>query len=307
MAAAAVGIDDSEAQLWAREAVRMFSTVAIDPQRHSPPILRLFAQAKKALAKEPQTKVIVNSDVPGRIYAEGSLLGTSEGRFETTLPRGKYRFWLVTEDGMSAPYPMHLNAPSVQFEINTDLDANVTLTDALRLTCVGKLCSQRLSRLKGRLGVSSLYVVNPGPPEKMTSRRFPGEWSEEHAPQTLVIKPPIRFERFEPTYLLPLGTGQFAQGRNVWGASFAGAQVGLLAWHLWVRQARQEAIDSQRFGREAKLRDRQNLSAGLFWAAVATGITEALVHGLWRGQSSPAPIAPEQTKQWHLPQPYEIQ
>jgi hypothetical protein len=95
---------------------------------------------------------------------------------------------------------------------------------------------------------------------------------------------PERRAAFSPFYLVPFGVGQLVQDRPLFAASYLGIQVGLLGWYAWVRREVSRAVDLDDLPRERELEQRRDMVLGLFVAAVAAGVIEAVVVGLATGE-----------------------
>ncbi|MBN1960481.1 MAG: hypothetical protein JW841_06005 [Deltaproteobacteria bacterium] len=168
--------NNEEAAKWARQAMRHFSSVRIDPMLFSPPLRKLFDKALAAVKHENQFKILVRSDVVGQLWADGNNLGAINQQKIITLPAGDYRLWLMASDGtLTLPQAVVLRAKSDQdtqasaavkeVEINFDhrLDQRLVLNKPVLVRCAGNECQDLLVRLRIRLGVSELVGIGYGP------------------------------------------------------------------------------------------------------------------------------------------------
>ena len=78
--------------------------------------------------------------------------------------------------------------------------------------------------------------------------------------------------------------GQFVQDRPIFAGGYAATQIGLLVWHLVSWQRHATAVADNDFSREPDLRTQRNVSAALFYGALAASVVEAVVVGLLTGE-----------------------
>jgi hypothetical protein len=281
--------DASEAV--ARDAVRRFGNLEVDTARYPPAVCAVLAAAELEVRAQPKARLDVRVDAPGRLFADGVVLGEISDRQSYELPIGSYRLWLVDGNGRSSlPYPVTVGSSPISVEIDTALDALIELEPTVAVRCE-EACEPALQRLGRRLNVVAVVAVRPGSDDRVTGLRvetatgassawvLPDVTESVDGTAAAVTESP---RRFGPLSLVPFGVGQFAQARPVLGASWATLETGLLAWHVVAWKRHSTSVNGHDFAREPELRRQRNLSAGLFYGAVVAGVIEAVVVGLVR-------------------------
>ena len=182
-----------------------------------------------------------------------------------------------------------------------ELDWALTLMgDALGLSCT-ESCHDLLRRLGTRARVAKVLALGRLDGRADRTRLLEldvlrGNVSERELPRPSValapphsllapVVTPATHPAFSWWYVVPGGVGQFYQGRALVGSAVVATQVGLLAWHALAIRDHQEASDDPRI--EPDYRATRNLSASIFWGALAVGVLEALVYGAVTGESAP--------------------
>ena len=277
----------------AKDAVRSFGEARIDPSLYPPAVRDLVARTTKELRGEPRTTLEIRVDTTGLVYADGLSLGTASEQLFCKLPAGAHRVWLVDTRGRSSlPYPTTLGRMPVRLDINLALDQLVDVEPVISVRC-GGTCESALRSLGRRLKVANVLGVGTDPngaTNGILVNVASGEsatWKplEDGRPDLEATEAAITTRLgFSPLYLVPFGVGQFAQERPAFGFTYAATEVGLLAWHLVAWQRHASSVSHRDFVREPALRSQRNLSAGLFYGAIAAGMTEAVVMGLLTGE-----------------------
>ncbi|MBI5511987.1 MAG: hypothetical protein HY903_24785 [Deltaproteobacteria bacterium] len=281
-----------EAERQAAEIVRRFGALQIDPIRYAPGMRELLGQALARSRREAERPVHIEVDTAGEVFAEGRSLGAVITRLTTTLPSGRTRVWLLDHNGRaSLPYLVEAGDHGATVKIQTALDLALSLEPIVALRCPAD-CAEPLRALGVRLRVDRIVGVRAGDdgPTGIAVEVQSGvasPWSLGSAattPEAATTPSTALRPKFRPLYLLPFGGGQFAGYRPIAGGVVAGVDLGLLAWHVLAWRAHRDALARRDFGQEPALRSRRNLSAGLFYGALALGVVEAVVVGAITGE-----------------------
>ncbi|MFC1609653.1 hypothetical protein ACFL6C_01720 [Myxococcota bacterium] len=276
----------------AQEAVRLFADAEVETTRHPPPVCELLARAREQLSVGPRGRLRLRSNGSGWLMVGGWKAGKIDKQLEVDLPVGTYRVWIADDDDhqLSLPHRVEITTHGADLFVDSQLEHLIQLRPVVAVACASA-CPAFLRALGQRLGVSRIIGVLPeaaeGPDglEVDVSTGTVKEWQlpAEVVPQ-IVDQDVESLARFSPWYLAPFGVGQFAQDRPIFGSSYAVTQAGLLAWHLvaWHRHA--SAASDHDHAREPDLRWQRNLSAALFYTAIAVSIIEAVVVGLVSGE-----------------------
>ncbi|MEE8409891.1 MAG: hypothetical protein V3T05_09815 [Myxococcota bacterium] len=288
--------NEAGALLRARETLRRFSSTPLDSARHSPAVQALFARAAQELEEGPSGVLTVLCDEAGTVFADGNALGPIDGRLEHRLPAGPYRVWWIDEDGTSGfPHPVEIHGDGASVTIVAALEQSLALEPVVALRCKND-CGDLLLALGKRLAVDHVVGVYPATAEKVHGLRADvaegrsdvwgdtdvgGGGGSSNAERGVTTG---HRAAFSPLYLVPFGVGQFAQERPIFASAYAAIDGGLLVWHLVAWQRHSKAAGGNDFAREPDLRNRRNLTAVIFYSALAATIAEAVVVGLLTGE-----------------------
>jgi hypothetical protein len=280
--------DPEAAREQTHEVWRRFGLVPIDAARLSPAIVRFLTAEREAAEATARVPVVVTSDRGGTLYADGMVLGRTDGKLVTALPAGDYRLWLETGGGWSLPRPIRVERGRLEVRIETALDSRLALTDPIALRCAAS-CKTDLAALARRVRAARIYGVRATGADEGWVLAVEAQTGESHDGSftaarglALRVERPGAVARFSPLYLVPFGGGQLAQHRTALGGAYAAAQLGLLAWHVSarVRYSGADAVSQE------SLRGETNLSLGLLIGAMAVNVVEALTVGYLSGDGS---------------------
>lgn len=277
----------------ARDAVRRFGSTSIDTKLYAPPIRQLFAEAARALKKGAVAEVLVSSDTPGQVYADGLLLGAIAQKQLFSLPVGRYRFYLVTADGkQSRASTVDVASSAAEVAIIYELDQCLDATaQGWVLQCSPK--ETLWPAIAERLKVNNIIAVQLDSTQPSLLRVYQPLAAAVAASETRFIgidahtlgpKAPrlwaIGAAERQPLNVwsfIPWGGSQYAQGRPLAGSLFAGTSAGLLAWHLAALHAQTQSEKSGRYEDEPNLRLQRNVSLGLVCAAAIVSVAEGIL------------------------------
>lgn len=285
--------NNSGAELLAREALRRFASVPLDPTRHSPAVHAVFDAAREKLAAGQFGELVVETDATGTVLLDGNDLGEVERRLTTRVPGGRYRLWLLDPDGnTSIPRSVEVGESGATVKIGVRLELRLLFSPVVGLRCPGE-CVEDLLDIGERLGVDELLALPPpgsGRP-RLAVRLAEGVVEElPPVPRGTSVEASNTDLRsapraaFTPLYLVPFGVGQFSQDRPVFGGAYAAVEAGLLALHLitWHRHASLSKEDV--YDNEPDLRLQRNVSLVLFYSSLVANVAEALIVGWVTGQ-----------------------
>ena len=165
----------AEANAAATYAMSHFASTPIDKTRFPPLMQKMFAQARDAVARQPQIELRVRASEGGELFADGNDLGRIQAATTTAVPltAGKYRVWLQTDDGLvSLPAAMELTvgmaaaagATTADITFDPELDRRLTFGNkATELRCADNECIGFLTRLRDRLGVARVVGIGARP------------------------------------------------------------------------------------------------------------------------------------------------
>lgn len=273
-----------QAEHVALEARRRFANAHPHPDRYPPAVVRLFDQALDRLATLPQVRLEVRTDVPGDVYVDGTLLGRVRDRLERTLPAGRYRVWLEHADGMSWPHPVDLEREGAVLNLLARRDARLHLAPHLALVC-DRPCPDWMASVGQRVGAARVVVV--GQPSATPVILKPDTMPQVAPIAATTIRTSSGIDAFSAWYLVPFGGGQFAQERWVTGSVVLALQLGLGVWHAVSVSTLEREKNRADFERLDALTARQNVSAALFYGSLGAGVAEALLYGVFVGDSAP--------------------
>ncbi|MBN1962447.1 MAG: hypothetical protein JW841_16050 [Deltaproteobacteria bacterium] len=302
-----------KAALRAREVWRRFGHAPIDQRRHSPDIQRIFDEQQRLLKQQERVLLSITSNLPGTLYADGLVLGRTDGLLAVSLPVGDYRVWLDYGSGWSLPHPVQLKDQRVELTINTEFDKRISVNDILTVQC-DETCFNDLTVIAQLLNVANViavqqandkqvqalsYFVKPTPTLHKVDYALKNNTVEriiddkiiatsvkaaslDNAALKLIPVPNYRetlVPRFSPLYLIPFGGGQFAQDRNVVGGIYLTLQTGLIAWYAVERYNFNQANKHNELIRGESIRKRANLALGALTAAMVANVIEAIIVG----------------------------
>ncbi|MCK5689094.1 hypothetical protein KAI87_07485, partial [Myxococcota bacterium] len=124
-----------DARRTATEAIRRFANHPLDAARYPPTVHRLFEDARNFLASMPHAPLLIESDVTGEIFAEGTHLGRIQREKSVTLPVGIYRIWLTRAEGSSLPHRVVIGPEGLSLRIDWKFDQRLDLSQGLHLKC----------------------------------------------------------------------------------------------------------------------------------------------------------------------------
>ncbi len=292
---AANGHPDDAAER-ARQAARRFPDHPPDPLRQPPALMKLFDVANEEILAAPTGKVVVTSVQEGEVFLDGRSLGNSRGRVVRSLPVGRYRAWLVTEAGISLPHPLLIEA-GVESELTIDaaLDRCLQLAPILTLTCEERW-QRDLFALVRAVGAERGVGVPPEGYAPQDSSAFTDGAlivSADSLPAGLAEPGPeinepggteIPLPVFSPLYLIPLGGGQFAQERYLFGAAYLAVEIGLIVWAVVAAVGYGNVVRSGAIEPEPAARLQRNLAIGVSVSFAAATVIEAVIVGLVIGE-----------------------
>ena len=295
-AAAALGEGKSGVALkLAKEALRRFASVPLDVNRHPPQVVQLFTRATVELRKTATSQLTVRTSAPGRVILDGVSLGNAANTLTSRVLTGDYVVW-VEGDGMrSLAHKLTVRGPDDAITIDLSFEGALTWSPVPTLQCASS-CESALLRLARRASASAgigLELSGAGQARALMVEAASGASSSKDVPELSTIVPldlqlatPKEPPAFSPLLLFPLGVGQFHQKRYAFGAGFAAAEVGFIAWHIIAinRYNDTPVGDSDAAsGRQHAV----NLSAGLLIGAAVIGVGEAVVHHLLTRSDEP--------------------
>lgn len=285
----------------ATEARRRFAHVPLDATRHPPAAVAIFRKADQERARQRRTSLVVTSPVAATLVVDGRVAGDAGLQHTVQLEPGRYRIWLAAAGRRSFARDVELTPSPMSLAFDPELDWALTLMgDALGLSCT-ESCHDLLRRLGTRARVAKVLALGrlDGRADRtrlleldvlrgnVSERELPRPSVALAPPHSLIapVVTPATHPAFSWWYVVPGGVGQFYQGRALVGSAVVATQVGLLAWHALAIRDHQEASDDPRI--EPDYRATRNLSASIFWGALAVGVLEALVYGAVTGESAP--------------------
>ncbi|MEO1172522.1 MAG: hypothetical protein AAFX94_10820 [Myxococcota bacterium] len=279
IAAEQYGTSAKTAEQSAYETMRRFPDVPVDTVKYNSLIVGMFEKARGRVAKAQKSKLLITTTAPGEVYIDGRNIGPVTGRVSVDLPFGRYKVWVESASGPSIArtVTMRSGEESAVF-IENALENRLQVEPRLTLTCPNeKACTQDLITLAKSAGTGlavgvtdldgrsmGLYVTPEGETEWQDLTQLipaPGESGDDG--------------EFSALYLVPFGVGQIAQDRYVAGGIYGAVQLGLLAWNIQATAARSDASDTD--PDLDSLSNRQNLTAGLLYGAIAASIIESVV------------------------------
>jgi hypothetical protein len=289
--------DRSGATRAAREALRRFP-LSVDTTYRAPATVDFLAAQQRAVAAGSRVQVTIRSDRAGTVFADGMLLGETDGVLVTSLLPGRYRLWLEWPGGESLPHVVDVQVAPPQVRIETALDKRLRLEPVVGLQCDGD-CTRLMAALGRRLSVSEVKGVcsldtSATRGSGAAFRLIEVDTETGEARESLVAAdgspfaadsaPLLRRPRFQPLYLVPFGGGQLAQDRPITAAAYAAAGTGLLAWYLvsWRRHA--DAVSANNADRAKSLRQQRDLAGVLFVSSLAATVAESLIVGWLTGE-----------------------
>lgn len=292
--------DRKAAAAAARETLRRFP-MSVDTTYRAPPVVGFLETQQRAVAAGSRAQVTIRSDRAGTLFADGILLGQTDGVLVTTLLPGRYRLWLEWPGGASLPHVVDVQVAPPQVQIDTALDERLRFEPVVQLQCDDG-CASLMVELGTRLGMSQVVGVSSaeGSAASDDQPRFrvlevdtqTGEAREsfvaaDGAPVVLVDSTvPMPRARFRPLYLVPFGAGQFVQDRPVAGAVYAAAETALLTWYVvsWRRHA--NAVADKNAEAAWDLRGQRDLAGVLFLSSLAATVAECLIVGWLTGETA---------------------
>ncbi len=280
-----------EAARLGRVAMRRFSNVPLDNNRHPPAVAHLLASATVELRRAPVTNVTFRTTRPGRVFLDGTQDQAISEALSWNLPQGSYRVWIADGATSSLMHEVTVASTAMTVDIDFALESALSWQPVPQLRC-GAECPQRLRALARRVGVSrALGLSLPtqhapalGAYVRASDGRvetIPIAALSEIAPPMMArsaAEMPSSVDRFSAWSLLPFGVGQLAQERYVSGAIHGGVQVGLLAWHV-VAASRASSYDGPSPDASERRREQRNLSGALLIGAAVASVIEAVVVG----------------------------
>lgn len=277
-----------EAATWAREAMRRFPDHPPDAMRHPPRVIALFDAANDALLADPTGKLDVVSTKGGEVFVDGRSLGRSRGRVMRTLPAGRYRAWLVTDDGISLPHPVDLKAGAeIEITIDAELDHCLKLAPVLTLTCE-QTWERDLQSLMRAVGATRGVGVPPPEFAPIASSVFTAGalvLSAADSPPAVgeaALGAPL--PTFSPLYLIPLGGGQLAQERYAFGVTYLAVDIGLVVWSIIASVGYDDVVRGGNVEAEPGARLHRNIAVGVTASFAAATVVEAVIYGLVAGE-----------------------
>jgi hypothetical protein len=266
--------DHEQAFHWAKEAERRFPGATIDTRRHAPPTIAMLSRAAQALGMAPTGRLLVTLTEPGEVLVDGRSLGHGATRFDRTLPAGRYVLRVVSDAGTSFPRPIEIEPGGrVELAIDSAFERCVRLVPRVTLTCADRV-EDHLQALMIASGADrAIGIFAPGGAQDVREVVLP-RVIETSVPDATAGYPP-----FTPLYLLPFGGGQFTQGRYGFGAAYAAAGAGAVAWHVVSR------IRFARLNDELHVNEATDASSQVelsFWVLAGTAVVtvaEALIVG----------------------------
>jgi hypothetical protein len=247
--------------------------------------------AQRQEAANDRGRLLVRSDEPGMVYAEGVRLGASDGELEAAVAPGKYRIWLETSTGWSLPHAVVVEAEPTEVRIDMALDRRLEPGIPVVLDC-GDPCPSLMQKLAQRLsvdgivGVRSSPALPPGQLEAVSFDAADGSVEAGVLDSASGLVQPLR--RFRLTALVPFGVGQITERRYALGGGYLAAQAALLGWHLYARHQFNVAARGADLAQEERRRRETNLSLGLLLGAMSANVIEAVIVGyLWPALEQP--------------------
>jgi hypothetical protein len=274
--------NDMAAATAAHKALRLFGDAPLDTQRHSPAIRELFDNARKQTVSRVQVRVTTNRSA--MLLAGARELGLVRDEITAELEPGTYYLWLKRQDAKSLTHEVVVGEAPVEVAIDFDFESQVGLTnDVVRLACTN--CESMLASLRTKLGVDEVVGVAANG-ERTTAGTAEKDIQAPATPQATKTSSPVEpdgWPRFHPLYLLPLGGGQFAQGRWAFGASYLAACLGLGAWHLAAQLEFARLNDYDHVDETRSLKTQGDVSLWLLVGVGVGAVVEAVVVGLLFG------------------------
>ena len=274
--------NQKEARSAARYTLSYFATYSIDPKRHSPAVRSFYDQERKRVDETTQVEVELILDQPGTLFIEGDNRGVVSHRWKGTLLAGDYRVWLRTSQGWSLPHHLSVREKPVQESISTQGQWCIRLAPYPHLDC-GDQEAVVVKKLLALFPVEGVTIVDYYPGEKLVERRYDSSgFLEEYNIGYLVSgdEAMVSFgesAELDPLRYIPLGIGQWVQGRNLMGSAFLVSILGLGIWHGMAIDHYEQARFEGRLLDYADARFQQNLSAGLLYGVVIGSALEAIL------------------------------
>jgi len=259
-----------------------FATYSMDPKRHSPSVRSFYEQERKRISQMAQVQVELIFDQPGTLFIEGDDRGTLSNHWKGTLLAGDYRVWLKTSEGWSLPHRLLVRKEAVQESITTQGQWCIRLAPYPHLDCGGDEVAV-VATLLELFSIEGATIVDYYPGEKLVERRYDSSGLlEEHNAGYLVsgdeaVVSSDEFSPLDPLRYVPLGIGQWVQGRNLMGGVFLVSVLGLGVWHGIAIDQYAQARAEGRLLDYADARFQQNLSGGLLYGVVIGSALEAIL------------------------------
>jgi hypothetical protein len=278
--------DNTGAMAVAREALRRFGDVPVDPKRYSPLVRGLVQRAKEAVAAAPKARLTVRTREPATVFAEGVALGEANPVLTADLLPGRYRLWAKYASGWSLPTSVDVGSSAVDVTVGSELDGRLVVGEALALSCQ-ESCNEVLVALGRRLGAARLVAVERVDKVTDTARVVDVDvlhsGSQDAVLDLTTGAPPSRpaAARFSALYLLPFGGAQLAQDRPVVAAGCATVELGLLGWYLASLVQQSSSMQHGDLATSDSMRRQRNLAVSLLGATMVAGVAEAMIYGLF--------------------------
>ncbi|MBN1961217.1 MAG: hypothetical protein JW841_09735 [Deltaproteobacteria bacterium] len=261
--------ETAQAKAVAHDLARRFPDAPVDTLRHPPNVQKLFSQAKVAIRQQSWQKINLTSDIAGDLWIEGRYVGLLNNTLTVSVPKGRYRVWLIRENKPSLPYLIDLDEQELNVNIEYNIDQKIVLAQPLGINCQD--CEQELKQLCPRLKVADCVLAKPSlnldAPPTITSTT------------TDQVIAPTTSSSFSAWSVAPFGVGQFSQGRPLLGTIMASSQLGLGVWNLITYQKYQDAVEHNKDS-ESRLRRQANTAALMFYSVIVIGIGEAVIWDL---------------------------
>ena len=275
--------DLARARSFAASSLKHFGSHGVDSRRHSPRVIDFFSSERLKLKPESGAVLRLRVQRPGTLYIDGDRVAEVETAWSGTLMEGEYRIWVKGGLGWSLPYPVVMEEAEQELLISNEYDHCWELVPKIRFVCGTEELDAGFALL-GRLGIDQLNLVEirgageievhqlkSGEERESSVRPFYGITESGGVRATLAV--PV----FEPKRYLPLGVGQFIQGRPLMGLLFLGLDAALIAWNIGSALHFNDLESRHQYNDTAEARNWQNASAALAYTGLLSGVLEAFL------------------------------